>query len=101
VVSTYVKAAADVLDGYDLHWRADVSFMWLVLPDGWRASSFCRAAEGVGVKVRAAEEYAAREANAPHAVRFAVNSGVSLSSFRDAVQRLRDLLDHPPEGLGV
>lgn len=101
VVSTYVKAAADVLHGYDLHWRADVSFLWLVLPDGWRASSFCRAAEGVGVKVRAAEEYAAREANAPHAVRFAVNSGVSLSSFRDAVQRLRDLLEHPPEGLGV
>ncbi|WP_179380364.1 aminotransferase-like domain-containing protein [Jannaschia marina] len=101
VVSTYARAAARILEGYDLHWREDISFLWLLLPDGWRASAFCRAAEGVGVKVRAAEEYAAREANAPHAVRFAVNSGVSLRSFEEAVGRLRGLLDHPPEDLGV
>lgn len=100
-VTTYVRAAAQVLQGYDLHWRDDVAFLWLVLPEGWRASSFCRAAESVGVKIRAAEEYAARDANAPHAVRFAVNAGVSLESFVAAIQRLRDLLDHPPEGLGV
>lgn len=101
VVASYARAAAHALKGYDLHWREDVSFMWLVLPNGWRASSFCRAAEGAGVKIRAAEEYAGRDANAPHAVRFAVNSGVSLESFTDAIGRLRDLLDHPPEGLGV
>lgn len=100
-VMTYVAAAADLLDGYDLTWRPDVSFLWLTLPSGWRASAFCRAAEEVGVKLRAAEEYAARDANAPHAVRFAVNAGVSLASFEAAIRRLRDLLDHPPEGLGV
>ena len=97
----YVEAAARILEGYDLTWRPDVSFLWLILPDGWRASAFCRAAEGVGVKLRAAEEYAARDANAPHAVRFAINAGASRASFEAAVTRLRDLLDHSPEGLGV
>lgn len=100
-VATYVQAAAKVLEGHALHCREDVSFLWLVLPEGWRASSFVRAAEGVGVKTRAAEEYAARDANAPHAVRFAVNSGVPLGSFTDAIRRLRDVLDHPSDGLDV
>ncbi|SFJ60748.1 PLP-dependent aminotransferase family protein [Jannaschia pohangensis] len=101
VVGTYVRAAAAILSDHELHWRDDVSFLWLILPDGWRASAFCRAAEAAGVKVRAAEEYTGRDANAPHAVRFAVNSGVSLAIFEDAVRRLRRLLDQPPEGLRV
>ncbi|KIT14656.1 PLP-dependent aminotransferase family protein [Jannaschia aquimarina] len=101
VVRRYVEVAARVLEGHDLKWRPDVSFVWLNLPSGWRASAFCRAAEAAGIKIRAAEEYADRDANAPHAVRFAVNAGVSLASFEAAMIRLRDLLDHPPEGLGV
>ncbi|MFO6463726.1 PLP-dependent aminotransferase family protein [Jannaschia sp. KMU-145] len=101
MVRRYVETAARVLDGHDLTWRPDVSFLWLKLPVGWRASAFCRAAEAEGVKLRAAEEYAARDANAPHAVRFAVNAGVSLASFEEAMKRMRRLLDHPPEGLGV
>ncbi len=100
-VETYVRAAARILDGHDLTWQPDVSFLWLRLPGGWRASAFCRAAESVGVKLRAAEEYASHDANAPHAVRFAVNAGVSLQSFEAAITRLRDLLDAPSEGLGV
>jgi DNA-binding transcriptional MocR family regulator len=100
-VRAYVETAARILDGQPLVWRPDVSFLWLPLPERWRASSFCRAAEEVGLKLRAAEEYAGREANAPHAVRFAVNAGVSLGSFGAAMERMRTLLDGPPEGLGV
>ncbi|MEM8849940.1 MAG: PLP-dependent aminotransferase family protein [Pseudomonadota bacterium] len=100
-VRAYVDTAARVLDGHDLTWRPDVSFLWLMLPEGWRASSFVRAAEDVGLKLRAAEEYAGREANPPHAVRFAVNAGVSLASFEAGMERMRHLLDHPAEGLGV
>jgi len=100
-VAAYVKAAVNALGSYDLHWRADVPFVWLNLPEGWRASAFCRAAEARGVRVRAAEEFAARQAQSPHAVRMAINAGVSLSSFEAAMIRLRDLLDNPNDEIGV
>ena len=100
-LAEFVDAARRQLDGYALHWRPDVAFMWLDLPEGWRATAFCRAAERRGVQVRAAEEFAAREANAPHAVRLAINAGVSLRSFDAAMGRLRALLDDPPDQIGV
>ncbi len=100
-VADYVRAAVNMLGGYDLRWREDVPFVWLNLPEGWRASAFCRAAETRGVRVRAAEEFAVRNAQTPHAVRMAINAGVSLKSFEAAMARLRDLLDNPTEEIGV
>ena len=100
-VSDYVKAAVNALGAYDLRWREDVPFVWLNLPEGWRASAFCRAAETRGVRVRAAEEFAARQAQSPHAVRMAINAGVSLRSFEAAMHRLRDLLDNPNDEISV
>ncbi len=99
--NAYVQAAVNILGGYDLKWRHDVLFMWLTLPEGWRAGAFCQAAEAQGVQIRSAEDYQARSASACHAVRFAVNAGVSLQSYENAITRLRDLLDHPPEQIGV
>jgi DNA-binding transcriptional MocR family regulator len=100
-VSDYIRAAADAIGTYDLHWRTDVPFVWLNLPEGWRATAFCRAAEARGVRIRAAEEFAARHARTPHAVRMAINAGISLSSFAAAMARLRDLLDNPSDEIGV
>lgn len=100
-VAEYVKVAVNTLGGYDLIWREDVPFVWLNLPEGWRASAFCRAAETRGVRVRAAEEFASRQAQTPHAVRMAINAGVSLESFEAAMARLRELLDNPNEEIGV
>lgn len=100
-IGAYVRVAVNVLGSYDLAWRTDVPFLWLHLPDGWRAGAFVQAAEAKGVRIRAAEEYACRDARAPHAVRFAINAGVSLHSFEAAVRRLRDLLDNPPESISV
>lgn len=100
-IETYVKTAVNILGGHDLRWRADVPFIWMHLPGGWRASAFCRAAETRGVRVRAAEEFAMRDAQTPHAVRIAINAGVSLRSFEAAMERLRDLLDNPSDEIGV
>ncbi len=100
-ISEYVRVAVNALGSYDLRWREDVPFLWLNLPEGWRASAFCRAAETRGVRVRAAEEFAARHAQTPHAVRMAINAGVSLSSFEAAMLRLRDLLDNPMDDMTV
>ncbi|WP_121065019.1 PLP-dependent aminotransferase family protein [Chachezhania antarctica] len=100
-IGAYVQCAVNVLGMYDLHWREDVPFLWLVLPLGWRAGAFCRAAETQGVQIRSAEDFATRNTNTPHAVRMAINAGVPLPTFEAALTRLRRLLDEPPEQLEV
>lgn len=100
-VSRYVRCAVNTLGSYDLTWNEDVPFFWLKLPDGWRVSAFCQAAEAQGLKIRSAEDFALREARVPHAVRIAVNAHVTLARFEDAMLRLRKLLDNPPENIGV
>ena len=101
IIGRYVQAAVNILGVYDLHWNAGVSFLWLSLPVGWRAGSFCRAAETVGVQLRSAEDFGSRTTNTPHAVRLAINAGVPLASFEAALHRLRNLLDEPPERIEV
>ena len=44
---------------------------------------------------------AARNARTPHAVRMAINAGVTLASFEAAMGRLRHLLDNPNDEIGV
>ncbi|MEW9920765.1 PLP-dependent aminotransferase family protein [Marimonas sp. MJW-29] len=100
-VEKYVKIAVNALGRFDLRWRKDVPFLWLLLPQGWRASAFCQAAEKQGIQIRAAEEFAGRDAQSPHAVRIAINGAVSLSRFEQAMACLRDLLDSPPEQISV
>ncbi|MDU8911553.1 PLP-dependent aminotransferase family protein [Aestuariicoccus sp. MJ-SS9] len=100
-VAGYVRAMVNILGRYDLNWREDVQFVWLTLPAGWRASTFARAAEAEGVRIRTAEDFATREGAPPHAVRLTVNGGVSLKSFEAALERLRVLLDNPPERIAV
>lgn len=100
-INLYVRSAVNILGGYQVIWRRDVPFLWLELPPGWRAGAFCQAAEARGVQVRPAEEFATREARAPHAVRLAVNAGIGLDRFEAAVTELRDLLDHPQDQIRV
>ena len=101
VTGDYIKAAVNILGAYELAWRHPVPFLWLTLPSGWRAASFCQAAEAQGIQIRSAEEYACRTSRTPHAVRLAVNAGVSLKTYEAALMRMRDLLDNPPERLSV
>ncbi|QBF31711.1 PLP-dependent aminotransferase family protein [Thalassococcus sp. S3] len=100
-MSEYVRVAVNALGGFDLVWDPDVPFVWLRLPSGWRAAAFCREAEAVGVQIRSADEFALRDGRAPHAVRIAMNAHVALSSFEEAMLRLRRLLDNPPEQISV
>ena len=100
-VEQFVKVAVNTLGGFDLLWRTDVPFLWLQLPQGWRASAFCQAAEKQGIQIRAAEEFAGRDAPSPHAVRIAINGGIPLERFEDAMVRLRNLLENPADQIGV
>lgn len=101
VFSQYAQTCVNHLGAYDLTWHEDVPFVWLKLPEGWRASAFCQAAEAQKVQIRPAEEFAGREARAPHAVRIALNAQIAHDHFEAAVMRLRLLLDNPPERIGV
>lgn len=100
-MAKYVRVAVNTLGGFDLVWDDQVPFLWLRLPGGWRAAAFTRAAEAQGVQLRSADEFALRDGLAPHAVRIAVNGQVSLAVFEEAMQRLRRLLDNPPEQISV
>lgn len=101
VFDQYVQTCVNHLGAYDLSWRKDVPFVWLHLPDGWRASAFCQAAEAQKIRIRPAEDFASRDARAPHAVRIAMNAQVAHDHFESALIRLRSLLDNPPERIGV
>lgn len=100
-IAEYVRVAVNALGTYRLTWHEDVPFLWLPLPQGWRAAAFCRAAEARGVQIRSADEFALRDGRAPHAVRIAVNAQVPLQQFENAMLQLRDLLGHPPEQISV
>ena len=100
-MAEYVRVAVNALGTYKLTWHEDVPFLWLPLPQGWRAAAFCRAAEARGVQIRSADEFALRDGRAPHAVRIAVNAQVPLHTFENAMLQLRDLLGHPPEQISV
>ncbi|MHA6323498.1 aminotransferase-like domain-containing protein [Roseivivax sp. CAU 1753] len=97
----YIRAAVNTLGGFDLTWREDMPFLWLRLPQGWRAAAFVQAAEVEGVQIRAADEFALRDGFAPHAVRLSINAQVSLAAFEAALGRLRALLENPPDRIAV
>lgn len=96
-----LRIALNHLGGFDLKWRAGVPFVWLSLPEGWRTAAFCRAAEAEGVRVRSAEDFALRDARVPHAVRISLNAAVPEEMFDDAIRKLAELLQAPPESVEV
>lgn len=100
-LQTYTRVAVNGLGGHDLRWGDDVPFLWLHLPEGWRAGAFTKAAAARGVQLRSAEDFALRDARVPHAVRIGINAQIALPRFESAIARLRDLLDNPPEGMVV
>lgn len=100
-IALYVRVAVNALGTHNLTWHEDVPFVWLPLPPGWRATTFCRAAEARDIQIRSADEFALRDGRAPHAVRIAVNAQIPLHRFEHAMQQLRDLLQHPPEQISV
>ena len=100
-IARHVKCMVNHLGTHDLTWREDVPIAWLRLPTGWRAASFCRAAAERSIKLRPAEDFACRDARAPHAVRIAINAQLPFDRFEHAMATLRELLDNPPERIGV
>lgn len=100
-LGAYIEVLVNHLGSYDISWRRDVPFVWVTMPSGWRASSFVRAAAEQGIKLRSAEDFADRDGRFPHAVRIAINAQLSIDRFEAAMMAVRNLLDNPPERIGV
>lgn len=91
-----VKIAVNILGRWDIRWRPDMPFIWLHLPQGWRGSTFARACEAKGIRVKAADEFAMPDGFAPHAVRISLNSSVPPEAFEAALGQMSKMLGHPP-----
>ena len=89
------------LGDFDLAWGEGLFFVWLRLPQGWRASTYAREAEAAGVLIRSADEYALVDGHAPNAVRIALSGSESESRFAAALATLARLLANPPGDLPV
>ncbi|MDE0851725.1 PLP-dependent aminotransferase family protein [Yoonia sp.] len=96
-----VRGAVNTLGGHKLTWSEQVPFLWLELPLGWRAGEFKQQAESAGVLIKSAEEFALRDGRSTHAVRIAVNGQASHEHFVAAMQKLRVMLDNPPDEISV
>lgn len=96
-----VRGAVNVLGGYSLTWSEHVPFLWLELPLGWRAGEFKQQAENVGVLIKAADDFALRDSRSTHAVRIAINGQSTHADFMAAMQKLREMLEHPPDVISV
>nr|WP_216654606.1 PLP-dependent aminotransferase family protein [Pseudogemmobacter hezensis] len=96
-----IQIVVNRLGGYDISWQSGVPFVWLNLPQGWRASSFSRMAEARGVMVRSADEYALVGGRAPHAIRIAIPGALPICDFEAGLDQLADLLANPPSALAV
>lgn len=96
-----LQLAVNELGAFDLAWAPGVRFGFLRLPSGWRSSTFISHAEGAGVLLRSADEYALVHGRAPNAVRIAFSGNVPLDQYHMALRRLAKLLAEPPADLMV
>lgn len=96
-----LQTVVNALGAFDLSWQPGVSFVWLRLPRGWRATSFTARAEAEGVLVRSADIYALNTGRAPNAVRIAISGQSSRADFDKAIARLTRLLANPPQELSL
>lgn len=85
-----------MLGQWDITWRADVPFLWLKLPQGWRGSTFAMACESEGIRIKPADEFALPDGAAPHAVRITVNAIHDSDTLEAALGRMSALLARPP-----
>lgn len=96
-----LQATVNALGAFDLAWQPGLHYVFLRLPQGWRASSFARQAEAVGVLLRSADEYALVGGRAPNAVRIAMAGNLPRAEFEAALAKLAALLASPPSELSV
>ncbi len=89
------RLVVNALGAWDLRWREDAPFVYLNMPQGWRASRFAMACEKRDILVKPADEFSLPDCSAPNAVRLATNTCASEDIFLKAMDDINDLLANP------
>ena len=89
------RLAVNALGAWDLRWREDAPFVYLKMPQGWRASRFAVACEKRDILIKSADEFSLPQCSAPNAVRLSVNTCASEAIFLKAMADMNDLLANP------
>ena len=89
------RLAVNALGAWDLRWREDAPFVYLNMPQGWRASRFAMACEKRDILIKPADEFSLPNSKAPNAVRLSVNTCASDALFLKALDDMNDLLANP------
>lgn len=90
-----LQVTVTALGAFEMSWLPGLRFVYLRLPQGWRASSLRPRAEAAGILLRTADEYALSHGRAPNAVRLALAGNVRPDDYRAALARLVSLLQSP------
>lgn len=101
VFARRLEMTLNILGTFDIAWQKGLAFVWLKMPNGWRASTFVREAETEGVLVRSADEYALIDSHSPNAVRIALDGASPEAEFARALEAMARLLRNPPGDLPV
>lgn len=94
-IAARVELAVNVLGSWNIRWRRDLPFIWLKLPQGWRGSTFVRACDAEGIRIKSADEYTLSDGQAPNAARIALAPNVPEGDLRAALETMSDLLANP------
>lgn len=100
-VARKVRMAINLLGGWDVQWREDAPFVWLRMPQGWRGSTFARACEAEGIRIKPADEFALPDGQAPNAVRVSLNPYMPDRELEAALATMSRLLDMPPLAVDI
>jgi DNA-binding transcriptional MocR family regulator len=95
------EMAANRLGGFDMRWQPGLPFVWIDLPQGWRASTFASRAEEADVLIRSADQYAMVTGRAPQSVRITLPGDVTRERLDQGLTALAGLLAAPPSDMGV
>ncbi len=101
VILERVRIAVNVLGQWEIRWRPEVPFIWLKLPQGWRGSTFARACEAEGIRIKPSDEFALPDGHAPNAVRLGLNPDIPIDAFEGALRTLSKLLAMPPANVDL
>ncbi len=99
--SERLQLVVNHLGAFNLSWQPGLPFVWLNMPNGWRASTFAQQAEEAGVLMRPADQYAMVHGRAPNAVRLALGGHSSQAELVRGLGILSDLLARPPTDMAV